>query len=42
MATLSKLREMAEILKNKTIKIGPSPDIEEHLNMFMPSTKPSY
>jgi hypothetical protein len=28
---------MAEILKNKTIKIGPSPDIEEHLNLFMAS-----
>ena len=33
--TLGKLREMAEILKNKTIKIGPSPDIEEHLNFFI-------
>jgi hypothetical protein len=26
---------MAEIMKNKTIKIGPSPDIEEHLNFLM-------
>jgi len=35
MSTLEKLREMADILRNKTIKIGPSPNVEEHLNFFL-------
>lgn len=26
---------MADILRNKTIKIGPSPNVEEHLNFFL-------
>ena len=35
MSTLSKLREMAEILKNKTIKIWPTPTVEQYLDLFM-------
>ena len=35
LSTLTKLREMSEILKNKTIKIGPSPNIEEHVDSII-------
>lgn len=32
---LEKLREMADILKNKTIKIWPTPTVEEYLDNFV-------
>lgn len=35
LSTLTKLREMSEILKNKTIKIGPSPNVEEHVDSMI-------
>jgi len=35
LATLTKLREMSEILKNKSIKIGPSPSVEEQLDSII-------